>query len=820
MSVEHDNATRDDAQAEHARTAGDYVGQAVDRLEDHRFITGAATYVDDITLPGMLFAAFVRSPHPHARVLGVDVAAALEHPRCFDVLTGAEALALAGPMPVYTYAPAQALGKPEYRCLAADRVRFVQEPVAVVAATDRYSADDVAETVEVDYEPLPVVVDPERALEPGAVKLHEHLESNLGIQLSRSGGDFEAALREADGVLRRRLGMHRHTGAPIEPRGVVASYNAGQGALTVWISNQAPHVLRAHLAEILDFPESRIRVIAPDIGGGFGSKIQVPPEGVAICLLAMKTGRPVKWIETRSESLSAFVHAREQLYEVEVPYRYDGTVLGIRARSFVDAGAYLDSRISGPALHAALWLPGVYRMKGYEAEIRIVMTNKCPYGAYRGLGGQMGAFVIERCMDLVAAELGLDRAEVRRRQLIRSAELPYRTLSGLLYDSGDYEAALDKALAALDYPALLAEQARLRGQGRYMGIGLAMAVEGSGFNTYTAPMARPWVPTQDYSTVRVQMDVSGRATVFIGNASCGTGHETTAAQVAADALGVRIEQVDVVEGDTAATPYDSGMRAARFASIVIPGVAAAASTLNDRIRRVAAHALEASPEDIEVRRGRASVRGTDVGMTVQRIAQIAHAEVRSLPADVPAGLEATESFRVPAQSRAATYPYAVHMPVVEVDVETGMTRFLRYVIVDDCGVAINPRIVEGQIVGGTAQGIGGTLFEELVYDEDGQLLTSTFMDYLLPTARELPNFEVHHMSTPAPEIPGGFKGMGEGGCIYSYAAVVSAVADALAPLGVEVTRTPLSPRRIREYLRDASAREAAAEARRIQPPRE
>ena len=785
-----------------------YIGQDIPRREDHRFITGAATYVDDIALPGMLFAAFVRSPYAHARILRVQIGAALEHPRCFDVLTGDEAAALAHPMPVYSYAPAREIGRPEYRCLAADRVRFVQEPVAVVAATDRYSADDVAEEVEVDYEPLPVVVDPERALEAGATKLHDNMESNLGIHISRSGGDFESALREADGVLRRRLRMHRHSGAPIEPRGIIASYNAGQGTLTVWASNQAPHVLRAHLAEILGFPESKIRVIAPDLGGGFGNKIQVPPEGVAICLLSMKTGRPVKWIETRSESLTASVHARDQLHEVEVPYKNDGTILGIRSRSCVDAGAYLDARVSGPALHAALWLPGVYQLKGYECEIRIAMTNKCPYGAYRGLGAQMGAFVIERCVDLIAGELGLDRAEIRRKQLIRSDQLPYRTLSGLLYDSGDYEAALDRALAAVDYPELLDMQARLRVEGRYVGIGLAVAVEGSGFNTYTAPMARPSVPTQDYSTVTIRMDVSGRATVLIGNASCGTGHQTTAAQVAADTLGVRIEDVEVVEGDTAVTPYDSGLRAARFASIVIPGVAAAARELKRKVVRVAAHALEAGAEDIEIRHGQASVRGTDISISVQRVSQIAFAEVGSLPADVPAGLEATENFRVPADSPAATYPYAVHLPVVEVDIETGMTRFLRYVIVDDCGTAINPRIVEGQIVGGTAQGIGGTLFEELVYDEDGQILTSTFMDYLLPTARELPNFEVHHMSTPAPRIPGGYKGMGEGGCIYSYAAVVSAVADALEPLGVEVTSTPLTPRRIRELLRNARANEA------------
>ncbi len=786
-----------------------YIGQSLPRREDGRFIRGAATYVDDVALPGMLFAAFVRSPHAHARVKGIRTKAALEHPRCIDVLTGSEAAARSHPMPVYTYEPAQTIKNPEYRCLAADRVRFMNEPVAVVAATDRYAVDDVAELVEVDYEPLPVLMDPERVLDPGTPKLHDHLDNNLGLHMIRQGGDLKAALAQADGVLRRRFRMHRHTGAPIEPRGIVASYNAGQNTLTVWASTQIPHVLRTHLAEILDFPEQSIRVIAPDVGGGFGNKLQVAPEYVAVCLLSMQVGRPVKWIETRRESLSAFIHARDQIHDVEIGYKKDGTVLSLTSKMLVDAGAYLDARISGPSLGAALWLPGPYKLKAYHCDIQVVMTNKCPYAAYRGFGSQMAVFVIERGLDLIAKECGLDRAEIRRRNLIPAAELPYRTLSNLLYDSGDYAAALERALEAVGYEGLQQEQARLRQEGRHLGIGLAMAVEGAGWNTYTAAMARPYVPTQDYSTVTIRMDVSGKATIHIGDAVCGTGHATTAAQVAGDALGMRIEDIEVIEGDTAVTPYDSGTRAARFTGVVIPGVDKAARSLRGKVARVAGHVLEAAAEDIEVRDSEAFVRGLP-GKTVslRRIAQVAFAEVRSLPADIPPGLEATESFRAPADSLCVTWPYSVHMPVVEVDVATGMTKVLRYVVVHDCGNEINPMIVEGQVVGGSVQGIGGTLLEELVYDENGQLLTSTFMDYLLPTAREVPNFEVHHMVTPAPQIPGGYKGMGEGGCVYSYAAVISAVADAIEHLGVEVTSTPLSPKRIREMLRGAEAGKA------------
>ncbi len=783
-----------------------YVGQPLPRPEDRRFIQGAATYIDDVELPGMVFAAFVRSPHAHARVKSIKADAALDHPKGLFVLTGAEAVKVSHPMPVYSYEPAQKIETPAYPCLAAERVRFMSEPVAVVAAADRYSADDVAELVEVEYEPLPVIVDPEASIKPSAMKLHDNLDNNIGLHLVRQGGDMKAAFAEADGVLRKRFRMHRHTGSPIEPRGIVASFNAGQNSLTVYASTQIPHIFKTHLSEILDFPESGIRVIAPDLGGGFGNKLQVAPEYVAVCLLSMKLGRPVKWIETRRESLAGFIHARDQILDAEIAYKKDGTLLGISCNIIVDAGAYLDARISGPTLGAGLWITGPYRLKGFFCDMKVVMTNKCPYAAYRGFGSTKGVFVIERGVDLIAAELGMDRAEIRRKNLIQPEELPYKTTSGLVYDSGDYEEALDRALKAVDYEALKAEQAKLRKQGRHIGIGLAMAVEGAGWNTYTAAMARPYVPTQDYSTVTIRMNVSGRVTIYIGDASMGTSHGVTAAQVAADAIGVKLEDIDVVEGDTAVTPYDSGTRAARFAGVVIPGIEKTAKALRAKVARVGAHLLEAAPEDIEIKNGEAFVRGMpSKTVTLQRIAQVAFAEVWSLPPDIPPGMEATESYRAPRDSICVTWPYSVHMPVVEVDVETGMTKVLKYVIVHDCGTEINPMVVEGQAVGGSVQGIGGVLLEELVYDENGQLLTSTFMDYLLPTACEVPNFEVIHMATPAPQTPGGYKGMGEGGAVYSYAAVISAVADAIEHLGVEVTSTPLSPKRIRQMLRERAA---------------
>ena len=539
-----------------------------------------------------------------------------------------------------------------------------------------------------------------------------------------------------------------------------------------------------------------------DVGGGFGNKLQVPPEVVALCLMAIKTRRPVKWIETRRESLMAFLHSREQIHDVEIPVKRDGTILGIKSHEIVNAGGYLDARISGPSLGAGMWLPGPYMMKGFHVDIDVVMTNKCPYGAYRGFGSQMGALVIERSMDLIARQLGRDPVDLRKQNVIK--ETPYKTVTGHEFDSGDYLAGLEKALEMVDYPALREEQARLRKEGRHMGIGVAMAVEGAGWNTYTAAMAQHYVPTLDYATVTMRMDTSGNVKVLIGDVACGTSHATTAAQVAADATGLPIDTIEIVEGDTAVTPYDSGTRAARFSAVVLPAVAESGRALKRKVCRVGAHLLEGAEQDMEIVDGQVHVRGVPGrSLPVSRVARVAYSEVATLPREIPAGLEATESFKAPVSGLCITWPYAIHIPVVEVDIETGTVKFLRYAIVHDCGVEVNPMVVEGQVVGGTAQGVGGTLLEELVYDDDGQLLTTSFMDYLIPTATDMPSFDVCHIQTAAPQIPGGYKGMGEGGCVYAYAAVANAVADAIEPLGVEITSTPLSPSRILEMLRGA-----------------
>ena len=583
------------------------IGQSIKRREDLKYVTGTGTYVDDVTLPGMLYAAFVRSPHAHARLLGVDTSKALEHPKGIDAVTGAEAYPLAGPMPVYSYRQATVIKKPDYRCLAHDRVRFVGEPVALVAAADRYAADDVAELVEVAYEPLEPPDGPgrspqagcaEAARQPGQQRGAAHRTPGRGHGRRLPGGRLRLQETLPHAPPRRRPHRDPWLHRSIQPR--------HPGADPDLLDPDPPHPQDPSVGDP-GLPEFKIRVIAPDVGGGFGNKLQVPPEVVALCLMAIKTRRPVKWIETRRESLMAFLHSREQIHDVEIPVKRDGTILGIKSHEIVNAGGYLDARISGPSLGAGMWLPGPYMMKGFHVDIDVVMTNKCPYGAYRGFGSQMGALVIERSMDLIARQLGRDPVDLRKQNVIK--ETPYKTVTGHEFDSGDYMAGLEKALEMVDYPALREEQARLRKEGRHMGIGVAMAVEGAGWNTYTAAMAQHYVPTLDYATVTMRMDTSGNVKVLIGDVACGTSHATTAAQVAADATGLPIDTIEIVEGDTAVTPYDSGTRAARFSAVVLPAVAESGRALKQKVCRVGAHLLEGAEQDMEIVDGQVHVRG-------------------------------------------------------------------------------------------------------------------------------------------------------------------------------------------------------------------
>jgi carbon-monoxide dehydrogenase large subunit len=764
------------------------VGARVARAEDPKLLTGRARFVDDIDLPGMLHAVVQRSPMAHARILSVDVSAALGHPGVHAVLVGEDLAARGvGEMAVTWVQPGQK--SVSYPMLASDVVRYVGEAVAIVAADSRYVAEDAAELIDIEYEPLPVVVDAERALEDGAPLVHPEWGDNVVVQVVREAGDVDRAIAEAPVVVRERLKVQRYMAVPLETRGAVASPGGGEGELTLWLSTQGPHRAKTHLARMLSLPEHRIRVIAPDVGGGFGLKDHVYAEEALTALLAIDTGRPVKWIEDRQEHFVASVHAREQLHHIELAANEDGRILGVRDRFITDAGAHCSNVGVGPSVTTLGMLPGPYRFENYRAQLTAVATNKAPSGAYRGFGQTQATFVMERMMDRLARRLELDPAELRLRNLIMPEELPRQSPSGLTYDSGDYPQALCDALELIGYEGWRQRQRKLAEEGRRIGIGLGGYVEMTGMGP-SREMGLVGFNINGYQNVSVGMDPQGRVTVRTGIASTGQGHRTTLAQICASELGVSFEDVAVVQGDTATTPYDAaGAIGSRTAAVGGVAVMLASRKVASKLRDLAAHRLEASPDDVELADGRLTVRGSpSTSLTVREVAEQA-ALAHDLPDGMTPGLEEGQVY----DPEALTFSYAMHAAVVEVDAATGVLSILKYGVVHDCGTMINPSVVEGQILGGLAQGIGGALLEELVYDGDGQLLTTTFLDYLLPSAAEVPFVDLGHLEIPAPAVPGGFKGTGEGGAIAPPAILANAVEDALRASGAVVDRTPLSP---------------------------
>ncbi len=785
-----------------------FVGQPLRRREDRRHLLGAARFLPDLREPGTLQVAFVRSPHAHAMLRGVDTSAALALPGVASVLTGDDVRAESRPFSAYVSLPG--LKPLEWYALPTDRVRYVGEPVAAVAAADRYLAEDAVELVGVAYEPLPAVVDAEAAEAADAPLLYPGWGDNIYLHRTFANGDVADAFAGADLVLRERFEVQRYTGVPLEGRGCLASFDPGTGRLTVWSSTQWPHALRTVLADLLDLPESRLRVIAPDVGGGFGNKQHVFREEVAVCLLALRLRRPVQWVEDRQESLKASVHARQQVHEVEAAVRRDGVLLGLRVRVLADVGTgamYFTGL--APQLVTVNALPGPYRLQAYAYELRCVVTNKCPAGAYRGFGRANAVFTLERLMDLIAQKTGLDPAEVRRRNLLRPEELPYQTATGAVLDSGRYQECLDRALALAEYERWRREQAAARRRGRYLGIGIACFVEGTTPNI--RGLAGRWGA---YEAATARLEPDGRLAVFVGVSPHGQGLETSLAQVAADRLGITPDAVDIFHGDTASCPYGLGTWGSRSAVVGGVAVGRAVRAVREQVLRIAAGLLEAAPDDLEIREGQVRVRGLPGrALSLREVAAVAYHATHQLPSGLEPGLQATYWYAPPQaagvpdeRGRAntnATFSNATHVAVVAVDPETGEVRVLRYAVVHDCGTIINPRIVEGQVHGGVAQGIGGALYEELVYDDSGQCLTGSLLDYLLPTACEVPAVEVGHLETPSPFVEGGYKGMGEGGAIGAPAAIANAVADALAPLGVHVTRTPLAPARLLALLSGA-----------------
>jgi len=778
------------------------LGARVKRVEDPRFLMGRARYVDDLSLPGTLHVAFVRSMLAHADVVSIDTAVARSAAGVHDVVTASDLGQGLRPIRADSHYPSWQ--PTEFHALARGRVRFVGEALAAVVAEDRYLAEDAAETVAVEYEPIEVIASVKDAIRDGAPRLHEGWEDNFFVKREYRAGDLEAAFSEADGTLELELTSHRHTGIPLENRGCLATYDPAERTLTLWTSTQIPHLVRTGLADCLGMPEHRVRVIAPDVGGGFGIKGHLFPEEIVVSLLAMRTGRPVKWIEDRREHLLASVHAREHLHRIEVAYREDGTVTALRALLYVDCGAYsvfpwTATMDTGMALGI---LPGPYRIANYECHGYSVTTNKCPLGPYRGVSRPAAALSIERAMDEVAHALGMDPVEVRRRNLVRPDEFPYTSVTGLVYDSGSFQESLERVCEVGGYEELRREQAEARAEGRYLGIGIACYTEQTAHTT-TEFVKRAVPIIFGYDSANVRMDPSGKVTVQTSTHSHGQGHETTIAQVVADRLTIPLEDVRVTFGDTGATPYGMGTFASRTAVLVGGAAAKAAEQVRERLVRFAAHLLETDPQDLEVAEGAVRVKGSpDRSLAIFDLARWAHHRPEKLPPGMEPLLEAVSSYD--ADPGSGTFANASILALVEVDPDTGGVKVLRYVAAEDCGRMINPTVVEGQVHGGVAQGLGGALLEEIVYDENAQPLTTTFMDYLLPGATDVPPIEVSHLETPSPITIDGIKGIGEGGAIAPGPAIAAAIQDAIAPFGhVFVNELPLTPERVRRFVERA-----------------
>jgi carbon-monoxide dehydrogenase large subunit len=773
-----------------------YVGRAMRRKEDPRLITGQATYVDDIVLPGMLHAAIVRSPEAHARIVSIDTEAAKARPDVEAVFTGEDMADMAAPCPMVWVPPGVEMHVPDHWPLARGKVGYVGQAVAVVLGTDKYSVVDAAEDVIVEYDPLPVVTDPEAALEDGAPIIHDEFGTNKVFEWSLPGGDVEGAFRDADVVVEKRIVNHRTAGAAIEPRGALAEWR--QGKLTLWSSTQIPHIARVILSIQLGITEDKIRVVAPEVGGGFGSKLQVYGEEVLACWCARRTGMPVKWTATRSDEMAVTHHGRDQIDYIKIGAKRDGTVTGIHAKIIQDCGSY--HLIEGPVIptFSACVIAGCYKFPAVQTDIIGVFTNKFTTDAIRGAGRPEATHMIELTMDALADELGMDRLELRRKNFI--TEFPHELPHGFIYDSGNYHGTLDRCLEMLDLDGFRREQEELRSRGVYRGVGFSTYVEICGLGPSRALGPNGWGMQGGYfESAQVRVHPTGSVTVYTGTSPHGQGHETGFAQIVADRLGVDPEVVDVIHGDTNTGPFGKNTYGSRSLAVGGEAIARAAEKVQDKAKRIVAHKLEAAPEDLELAEGSFRVAGSpDKAMTLAEVATEAY-----IPGDLPEGMEAgldEISFYDPSNF---VWPFGAHACVTEVDVETGRVDVVRYVAVDDCGPAINPRLIEGQIHGGIVHALGQALYEQVVYDENGQLVTGTFVDYALPSAADVPSFETDRTETPSPTNTLGVKGVGEAATIACSPAVLSSVLDALAPLGVTKLDMPLTPVRVWNAIQEA-----------------
>jgi len=780
------------------------IGARVKRTEDPRLLTGLGSYTDDRQVARALHVAFRRSDQSHARILAIDCEAARAAPGVVAVLTAEDLADFVKPL-VATSRMANYYATPILP-LAKGKVRYVGEPVVGVVAQSRYQAEDALELITVDYEPLPVVIDAEMAVRDGAPLLHEEARSNVLVSREFKRGDVDAAIEAAPVRVKGRFRMHRKTPVAMEPRACLSEYDAGRDALTLHSATQVPGIVRDALSIAFDLPGHRIRVVAPDVGGGFGGKGSLYPEEIFVCAAARLLARPVKWTSDRMEDLTCNSQGFDEIIDAELGLTADGRIAALRADVIGDVGAYsiYPWTAALEPVQVVSFLPGPYRIQHYRGRVRAVATSKAPTGPYRGVGRPTSTFVMERLMDMAATKLGLDAKELRLRNLVAASEFPYKVASGIVWDKSGFQECLHAACDAIGYDTLRVTQQEARAQGRWFGIGLSSYAELTGIGSRIS--VAPGMPINTGTeTANIRIDSTGAITAAFGVASHGQGLETTLAQIVAEHLGARFEDVRIVQGDSAAVPGGTGTYASR--SLVLAGGAAtlAARAVREKVLNAASHLLEASASDLVAEDGKVSVAGTDRSLTFREVARAVYSEMGRLPADARDELAATKIY----DPVFGTTTSAAHIAAVEIDPETYEIKIDRFVVAEDCGRLVNPLIVDGQVHGGVAQGIGAALYEEVVYDEQGQINTASLVDYLVPTACEIPPMQVVHLESESPTTLGGFRGMGEGGTIGSPAAVANAVSDALSPLGIEINELPVTPERLFRLIEAAQARDRA-----------
>ena len=773
-------------------TAAKYVGRPMKRKEDPRLIQGLAHYVDDIQLPGMLHMVVVRSPYAHAKIRSIDTSKAKSAPGVVTVLTGEDLRGLIGAVPCAAQIPDM---KPAVRLpLATDKVRFVGEPVAVIAASDKYSARDALDLVEVDYDSLPAVTDPEKAISKGASKLYEAFDDNVAYRWELEGGDIAGAFKNADKVVKVRMVNQRVIPVAMECRGVVAEYDPGEPKLKVWTSTQIPHLARTQIGAMLGISETSVHLMAPEVGGGFGSKLNVYAEEALCSYLAIHTGKPVKWIESRRENFQATIHGRDFINYAELAVKRDGTVLAARFKIIADLGAYYQLLTPLVPTLTGLMLCGSYKIPAIRIEIIGALTNKMATDAYRGAGRPEATYFIERAMDVVAAELKKDPLEIRRKNFPKPKDFPYATPTGLIYDTADYQTCLREAEKKSHYTKLRSEQAAARKKGKFVGIGVSSYVEICAMGPSSAMPAGGW----ESGTVRIEP--TGKVKVLTGSSPHGQGQETSFAQIAADMLGLTPDDVLIVHGDTSQVPYGIGTFGSRATAVGGTAMYKSLEKLREKLAKIAGHIMEVDPASLVFGdRKIASTSGAKKSISFNEAVTAAYV-AKTLPPGVEPGLEATTFF----EPTNFTFPFGTHVCMVEIDRDTGEVKLLKYIAVDDCGNVINPLLVDGQLHGGIVQSIGQVLFEEAVYDADGQLISGELTDYALPRAADIPRIETARTVTPTPVNPMGVKGVGEAGTIGATPCLVNAVVDALAPLGVTHVDLPIKRENIWRILQKNS----------------